>query len=216
MTGPQVFKKVLQTILATISELVGVPAGDREWIEEHLRDELPGFIPTREELIYLVKLWFKKIIDDQWIWIYEVKETSQPNLHLAKYRIERILEYEVFFDLGEHSSRSMADEFPQFVCLRSELWELVKHLAEEAFFYDFWILTGRAFGNAELRRIDFLWSRVDRIREVLGDRDVDKIIDKVKSTLCAQSKGYDIAFNGSKEQKEAFAEEYHRALQERK
>jgi len=208
MTGPQVFKNVLQKILESIPKLVDVRANDGELIEEELCDQLPGFSPTREELIHLVKHWLKMIIDDHWIWFFDKEELHREHtLYVAKYRIERILEHGLFFKERKRRWNLMDDECPNFVCVRSELKELAKHWAEEAFRYDFFIFAGGCFGSSDLRRIDFMWSRVDRIGEVLGRNEVHEIVNYVKSTLCAESKGWDIAFNGSEAQREALQQE---------
>ena len=98
MTGPQVFKTVLQNILESIPKLVDVGFKDGEFIEENLCDQLPGFSPTREELIHLVSYWLKTIIDVDWIWFFDkVDMNREPSVYVAKYRIERILEHGVFF-----------------------------------------------------------------------------------------------------------------------
>ena len=108
MTGPQVFKNVLQNILESIPKLVDVCANDGELIEEELCDHLPGFSPTREELIHLVKHWLKMIIDDHWIWFFDKQELHREHtLYVAKCRIERILECGVFFEQGKGLGDSM-------------------------------------------------------------------------------------------------------------
>ena len=94
------------------------------------------------------------------------------------------------------------------MCIRSELKELVKLWAEQAFRLDFSIFAYGSFGESDLGARDFMRSRVDRISEVLGDSEVHEIVNYVKSKLCAEDKGWDIFFNGTKEQREAILEEY--------
>jgi len=101
----------------------------------------------------------------------------------------------------------MYDEVPKCVLIRSELKELVKDWAERAFRYEFFVFADGCFGCSDIMRMDFMWSRVGRISKVLGDREVVELGKFVKSTMCAESKDWDIFFSGRNEQEKAFLEE---------
>ncbi len=94
--------------------------------------EVPGFVPTRQELSVLVKYWTIKIIDyDFFVFCYE--QTSSSDSRRKAFASRRIARIEAFIgaDAVERAVNDAYEEYGQTT--NSEAWRIFLHGTDEEF-----------------------------------------------------------------------------------
>jgi len=107
-------------------------------------------------------------------------------------------------------------EMPEFVPTRYELAQLAKYWATIVIDlrFDYFLYTGT--GSSEYRLSAFANRRVARIAEILGEEEINKVIDQAYEEYGKERdpRAWSIFLNGTPEEKEAFQDEIQRRISE--
>jgi hypothetical protein len=78
----------------------------------------------------------------------------------------------------QHSTNAHGKESTGFVPTQGELMHLVKYWVRKAIADEYFIFWGQCVGGSDLRRIDFDWTRVNEIAQILGQAETDRAVMK--------------------------------------
>ena len=118
------------------------------------------------------------------------------------------------FGYVDEVNGTVATEVSGFIPTRQELIQLVKYWADEVIELNWFMYIYQQTGSDWLNQISFANCRIGRIGRLLGDDEVKKTIDELKTKLSKDSKGMDIFLNGSEVERAALREECQKDLEE--
>jgi len=107
-------------------------------------------------------------------------------------------------------------EMPEFVATRYELIQLAKYWATIVIDLRFDYFLDGATGSSEYRLSAFANRRVARIVEILGEEEINKVIDQAYEEYGKEPDptAWSIFLNGTQEEKEAFQDEIQQRINE--
>src|SRR5262245_57069626 len=107
-----------------------------------------------------------------------------------------------------------AAEVPGFTPTRHELRQLAKYWAETALEIEYdWFIYAQV-GGTDMRLEPFAQRRIARIANLLGTEEVQKLVSEVEIEFGKKQypRAWEIFCHGTKEEREQFQDEIHRAL----